>query len=218
MAANSRGIRFGYLQGAFGGLGHLYSPGGGATAKAFEFVPYALDNGRFPAWSRGAEWSASDYRNLLGWASRQHPKPMWALVPDVVADPVSTLDEWARWSDEVGSFGWPLAFAVQDGHLASDVPAGAEVVFVGGTTPWKWASLPMWTASFPRVHVDRVNWPARLWRCLELGVESVDGTGWFRHDRLAGLTEFLKYQNLPQSEQSSIWPAERGAVTAGGVV
>jgi len=50
-----------------------------------------------------------------------------------------------------------------------------------------------------RVHVGRVNQPARLEFLEDLGVESCDGTGWLRGDQmqLSGLVGFLSgHRNL----------------------
>jgi hypothetical protein len=101
---------------------------------------------------------------------------------------------------EAGQYGWPLAFAVQDGMTPSDVPGNAEVVFVGGTTKWKWDTAEMWAKSFPRVHVGRVNEVRRLWQCADLGIEPVDGTGWFRDSedgrRIPQLVGFLEGRRI----------------------
>jgi hypothetical protein len=61
-----------------------------------------------------------------------------------------------------------------------DVPLSADIVFVGGSTCWKWRNAGMFVAQFPRVHVARVNWVDKLEYCERIGVESVDGTGFFR--------------------------------------
>jgi hypothetical protein len=73
--------------------------------------------------------------------------------------------------------------AVQDGMTPADVPKECAVVFVGGTTSWKWRSLPMWASSFSRVHVGRVNSIRLLLMAENAGAESCDGTGWFRDPR-----------------------------------
>jgi hypothetical protein len=75
-----------------------------------------------------------------------------------------------------------------------DVPPETDVVFVGGSFDWKWDNLLMWTRNFPRVHVGRVNTEKRLWMAHEAGVESCDGTGWFRggEKRWAGLENYLR--------------------------
>ena len=65
-----------------------------------------------------------------------------------------------------------------------DVPSEASVVFVGGTMEWKLRNLTMWTSAFDRVHVGAINTFKNLLRCQELGVESCDGTGWFRGPKM----------------------------------
>lgn len=75
---------------------------------------------------------------------------------------------------------WRLAFALQDGMTPADIPDDAVVLFVGGTTKWKWRSLPTWASTGRRVHVGRVNEVERLLICERFGVESVDGTGWMK--------------------------------------
>ena len=186
-----------YWQGVYGGLGHLYSIGG--FRGPYPHLPYALDNGRFPAWSSGKEWSEADYLKLLDKASGAARAPMWALVPDVVGDRPGTLREWAEWAPRLRTRGWPLAFAAQDGMTPDDVPDDADVVFLGGTTEWKQSVIVPWCARFARVHVGRVNTPDMLRYCSEAGAEPCDGTGWFRDPtrtkRIGGLERFLREQS-----------------------
>ncbi len=144
------------------------------------WMPYALDNDAFSAWSKKQTWDVGAWREMLVWAKQSGQAPLWVLVPDVVADRDETLQSWKTYAEEASGYGWPLAFAVQDGMTASDVPPSADLIFIGGTTRWKWKSLPMWTRTFKRVHVGRVNELRRLWTCEDFGVESVDGSGWFR--------------------------------------
>lgn len=178
MLANNTGIRTGYLAGRYPGkIGHLISPG--AERGPFGFCKYACDNGAFgPKGFQEEPWL-----KLLGWAKLSGQAPSWVLVPDVVADREATLANWKTYSPVAARFGWPLAFAVQDGMTAKDVPANAEVVFVGGSTFWKWQTVATWCKAFHRVHVGRVNTYRRLWECHDAGAESTDGTGFMRGDQ-----------------------------------
>lgn len=190
MLANNTGIRTGYMVGRYPGkIGHLFSPGG--QKGPFEFMEYALDNGTF---SSGENWIEGGWLKLMEWAKISGHNPKWALVPDVVADKIGTLKKWDKYYDYVRSFGWPVAFAVQDGMIPTDVPKAADVIFVGGSTAWKWGTLDMWCKSFPRVHVGRVNTYRRLWDCHDAGAESVDGTGWMRGNQVQyrGLMNYLE--------------------------
>lgn len=192
MPSNHGGVTTGYLAGRYPGkVGHLYSPGG--QRGPWSFLPYALDNGAFGAFTAGKPWDAAPWLDLLAWAKLSGRDPMWVLVPDVVGDRDATLNAWSKWSGSAARCGWPLAFAVQDGMTGADVPRDATVVFVGGSTAWKWRTLESWCGSFPRVHVGRVNTYRRLWQCHDAGAESCDGTGWMRGDQkqLAGLRAYL---------------------------
>lgn len=190
MPANNAGLRVGYLAGRFPGkIGHLFSPGD--QKGPYGFMPYCLDNGAF---KRGDGWDEGEWIALLNWARLSGQRPLWALVPDVVADRLRTLRKWELYAPRLAEYGWPLGFAVQDGMEPPDVPAGAEVVFVGGSTAWKWDTVAMWCSAFPRVHVGRVNGYQRLWQCHEAGAESCDGSGWTRGDQrqYRGLLAYLE--------------------------
>ena len=199
MLTNSNSLETGYLAGRYEHrIGHLYSPGG--LRGPYEFMPFALDNGRFPAWSRGQEWDEDAFSGMLDRVRDSRIDPLWVLVPDVVADAEATLREWDKWCSLIAAYSWPLAFAAQDGHTPDDVPAEAAVVFVGGTTEWKRASLHDFCGAFPRVHVGRINTEKWLWECHDAGAESCDGTGWFRGDKvqLAGLRRYLQRSSKGQ--------------------
>jgi hypothetical protein len=181
MPANHSSSLLHYLAGQHPGrLGWLIGPSAVSKTKLRPWMPYALDNDAYSAWFRKREWNADAWRSMLSWAKQSGLRPRWTLVPDVVADKDATIENWHRYAPEAKSWGWPLAFAVQDGMEPTDVPTGADVIFVGGTAEWKWDNLLKWTRNFKRVHVGRVNELQRLWECQAEGVESVDGTGWFR--------------------------------------
>jgi len=196
---------------SYGHVGHLFSPDGWRKPRG---IPYALDNGRYPCWSSGKEWSLENWAKMLQAAKDSEQQPLWALVPDVVADRKQTLlwwDDYAKVVTNPKRFGFKTAFAVQDGMTERDVPESADVVFVGGTTEWKWANLHRWTDNFPRVHVGRVNGWRGLWTCYHAGVESCDGTGWFRggdSKQLQGLHRFLQAmaEMLPVYKQHELYP------------
>lgn len=182
MPANNTGIRVGYLAGRFPGrIAHLFSPGAQRGPFSDIGIEYAIDNGVF---ARGERWDECAFFELLDWAKLSGHNPKWVIVPDVVGDAIRTLRRWELYRERVADYGWPLAFAVQDGMTAADVPAAADVVFVGGSTEWKWRTVAMWCDSFNGVarrcrpvHVGRVNTYRRLWRAHDAGATSCDGTG-----------------------------------------
>lgn len=210
MPANCTGAWVGYLAGRYEGqLGHLYSPG--AQRGPFPFLPYALDNGAYGAFTSKEPWDVHAWRALLGWAQGCGQRPLWALVPDAVGQKAATIDLWHQYAAEVKASGFRPAFAVQDGMLPEDVPADAEVIFVGGGTDWKWATAGMWCAAFPWVHIGRVNTLRWLRVAAKHGARSVDGTGWFRGDKTQaeGLRQFLAEQagETPSMSQQNIFQA-----------
>ncbi len=177
-ANNSCGLVH-YLAGKHEGkVGWIFSPGGFHVPR--HWIPYAVDNGKFSVWSKGAEWQESKFIALLDRCRLSAFKPLWVVVPDEVANRSETLRLWDEWEPRLRKYRWPLAFVVQDGMTPADVPESADVVFVGGTTDWKWRNVERFSYAFPRVHVGRVNWPDKLEFCESVGVESCDGTGWFR--------------------------------------
>lgn len=169
-----------------GKVGWMLSPGAFKSPRSH--LPFALDNGAFSAWKNGTAWESQKWIDFLDKVANSGQSPLWVLVPDKVADRDVTIHLWKLWSPVAAGYGWPLAFAVQDGMTPRDVPCETQVVFVGGTTHWKWRSIPMWTSHFNHVHVGRVTTGERLEIAERNGVESVDGTGFFRgsiHSRQA---------------------------------
>lgn len=192
MPSNNTGWDMGWLSGTYPGrMGWLMAPGGWRQPR--RNLAYALDNGAFPAWINKKPWDEDAFVELIESARTAAYPPSWVVVPDVVTDAKATLESWRQWVPALRDYGWPLAFAVQDGMTQADVPSDAAVIFVGGSTDWKWATVNGWCKHNARVHVGRVNGYDKLWQCHEAGVESCDGTGWFRGDQgqLAGLEQYL---------------------------
>ncbi len=217
--SNATGFRVGQLVERYPGLlGHLFSPG--QQRGPWPEMPYALDNGAWGAFKNGEEWDPVGHLELLMWAKNSGQAPSWALVPDVVGDREGTIAKWHHKHAAVASFGWPLAFAVQDGMTPADVPREAAVVFVGGGTEWKWATVSMWCREFPRVHVGRVNTYRWLRVCEAAGAESIDGTGWFRanENQREGLEQWLQEVTgrAHRANQESLSFADSGDTMAPG--
>lgn len=221
MPANNTGIKIGYLAGKYTGqIAHLLSP---IVAKKkskkkakkkptppgpFPFLgmTYALDNGAWSAFINGEEWNPEPWLDLLIWARNAGQPPRWALVPDQVGDRQGTLALWKQYAPQAAAYGWPLAFAAQNGMTFDDVPAEADVVFLGGDTEWKLSNLTDWCRRFPRVHVGRVNTIKRLRLCGAAGAESCDGTGPARaHDQWEQVQRFLAEQagEIARDDQTS---------------
>lgn len=218
MPANSTGYEFWHpLARETGRLGHLYSPG--AQRGPWTWFPYALDNGAYSCWAPGvncfddAKWERTEpeWRRLLFWAQAAPIQPLWALVPDVPGNAARTIERWAKYAPEVAACKFQLAVAVQDGMMPLDVqrlsPTPA-VIFVGGSTEWKWGTVETWCENFPRVHVGRCNAPERFDWLQERKVESTDGTGMNRGDRkqTRGVEEWCRRHADPKYIDVPLWP------------
>ena len=181
--ANNSAPEFHYLAGKYGQVGWLLGPESINHTKYIgrHWIPLAFDNDAYSV-KEGEQWDEAKWLSMLDKIEAEQLQPEWVLVPDVLGDKRRTLENFFVYRTHIVKPGreWPVAFAVQDGMIPQDVPCTADIIFVGGTTTWKWRTLPMWTECFSRVHVGRVNSPERLQTCQRLGVESVDGTHWFR--------------------------------------
>ena len=139
---------------------------------------------------------------MLFWATATEQRPMWAIVPDRPGDAEQTFQKWSEFVGCVKESGIPTALAVQDGMTVESVKSLSiqpDVICVGGTTKWKWATVELWANSFKRVHLLRCNMPDKLDYLQSLGVESCDGTGWNRGDRrqTEGLERWAKRNANP---------------------
>ncbi len=203
MAANSGNRRWHFWAGKYGNCGHIYSPGGQTGPIIYsitdqsDVLPYGLDNGAWAAFDAGREWDEGAFYKLLDWAGKAEMDPLWIAAPDVITKKVETLKLWDGWAEEIRSRGFKAALVAQDGMTPADIRAAEpDVVFLGGSTTWKWLWLHRICDAHPRVHVGRVNGYNPLLRCYHAGAESCDGTGWFRGDQgqLEMLRRFLDEQ------------------------
>lgn len=179
-----------------GSVGHLFGPKNMGKQALRDWMPFACDNDAFISYTNRTPWDEAAWIKMLERVKLTRLPPLWVLVPDTVGNRAETLEKWHQYSPVAKKYGWPIAFAVQDGMTSSDVPKDSDVIFVGGTDSFKWKSLNHWTDNFPRVHVGRVNRVEMLESCERLGCESVDGTGWFREpsrpDKLIALRRFIE--------------------------
>jgi hypothetical protein len=150
-----------------------------------EGFPFALDNGAWSAYQRGVAWDADAFLRavqLLG------ARADFIIVPDIVGDARRSHKRSMAWFPFLLGHTRTLLLAVQDG-MSEEVLRpylGANVgIFVGGTTPWKLATMGRWGALAHRVgcylHVGRVNTARRIARCAAIGADSFDGSSVTRY-------------------------------------
>lgn len=112
------------------------------------------------------------------------PRPLFVTVPDVVGNAHETRWRFANWYPVLKPFRLPLAYVLQDGEITPPWPLIAAV-FVGGSTAFKVGpEARAFIAEAQRlgkwVHMGRVNTVRRMMYAQQIGVDSVDGSGFAR--------------------------------------
>jgi len=82
MPANNSGLVVGYLAGKYPGrIGWMMSPNDWKSPH--EVIPYHLDNGAFPSFTKGTPWDEAAFYEMLSKTRGMTLKPRWIAVPDV---------------------------------------------------------------------------------------------------------------------------------------
>jgi hypothetical protein len=143
-------------------------------------LAWALDNGAWGAFKAGRAFDGDAFRLVLDrWAHGAD----WIVLPDIVAGGRASLDLSLAWLPEVRETRRLPLLAVQDGMTVDEIGphVGPELgLFIGGSTAWKWQSLPAWgelaRARCAHLHVGRANSAAAIAACIGAGAHSADGT------------------------------------------
>ena len=153
---------------------------------------FAIDNGCFSAWKRGAIWDPAPFLKNLHRCQELGLRPDFAVLPDIVAGGEKSLKRSRGWSVILRELypDIPFYVAVQDGMNPRDhgdeIISIADGIFVGGTTQWKLATMRDW-ARFAHehgmnVHVGRIGTPDRMVLAHNLGIDSIDSTTWVQRN------------------------------------
>ena len=79
MPSNNGGIQIGYMAGKYPNrIGWLLSPDG--WQKPPTWMPYAIDNGAYGAWSNNIPWNEDKFLNHLEKTKTAPKKPLWVVV------------------------------------------------------------------------------------------------------------------------------------------
>ncbi len=190
--------------------GILVTPQGGNSVRKITRSGrvWAADNSAFGAWDQ-----RKFQRMIAKLAYADRSRFLWVACPDVVCDAPATLAKWAEWFPVLSRLKLAVAFVAQDGiEETPDVIPWAEMgaLFIGGSTAWKLgpeaARLAKRAKSLGKlVHMGRVNSETRIKHCLEIGVDTVDGTGFSMFPKLiaSGLAWIDKHTNT--QIQSSVF-------------
>lgn len=162
------------------GYGVMISSNGSIRHWYGEATHIALDNGAYPAWTKGTEWKPDDFLKLLDSVSAWG-KFDFAICPDIVAGGERSLSFSEEWRQKLN--GVPLYLAVQNGMSEAAVLSalpGYKGLFVGGTMQWKLDTAPSWLRLArtldKKCHVGRIGTINNLAYCRHIGVDSVDST------------------------------------------
>lgn len=188
-------------------------------ASRFAAGGWAFDNGVFELYRRGERFEGSVRTqwevlvdSLAGAvADGLVQAPDWCALPDVVANGRASLrrslDALADWQD----CGLRWALVVQDGMAPETLPWDApwDVVFVGGSLPWKLATGASWARAAHEhgrlCHIGRVGTVDRVTWARAAGADSIDSSLplW----AAPKLTGFLAA--LGGNAHGPLWAAER---------
>lgn len=154
-------------------------------------MPLALDNGCYSGFDE------RKFRKMLDDAKHSKCNILWIASPDVVGNARETNNLFEAWYDKLTNFN--IAYVGQDGAEDLDLPFDYfDCLFIGGTTDWKLSESARCLIHHAKhlgkvVHVGRVNSEKRLRYCYRLGVDTVDGSGYFRYKWwfLAQMLQFM---------------------------
>ncbi len=180
------------------GWGLLVSACGALRTEGFS--TYALDNG---AWSAYRNSRPFDENAFLIAVERLGSGAQFIVVPDIVCGGLASLRFSESWLPRIDGVGRRRLLAVQNGMVPADVRGllAADVgIFVGGDTPWKEKTLPLW-GDLARemscyLHVGRVNTARRIRLCQLAGAMSFDGTSASRFSCTLGLLDAARCQGV----------------------
>jgi len=137
---------------------------------------WAADNGCF-----ASRWELKTWSSWL--ETRDQPQTaLFAVVPDVVCDPIGTLKRWQEHYEFVAGLGYRPAFVLQDGATNATIPWDElGCLFIGGSTKYKLSEDARQFISEAKhlgkwVHMGRVNSQKRIELAVGWGCDSADGT------------------------------------------
>lgn len=138
------------------------------------------------------------FRMLEKYAA-QSSEIKWVCCPDKVGDWVETRRLFDVWSTRIKSFGYKLAYVLQDGQPVNEIPWGVlSCIFLGGTDSFKLSKYALEICSKgiemgKHVHVGRVNSVTRLSKFWKY-CHSFDGSNYSRWSR-ASMPRLIAYYN-----------------------
>lgn len=165
------------------GIGACVSP---TTKKHFDsYLFYFLDNGAFKYWLKGEPFKERPFFNLIEKSLKSGKRADFLVLPDLIGRGKESLEFSASYAEKLKGIEIPFALALQDGMEEGEVRDFVscycvEVLFVGGTTRWKWETAPKWVRLAEELgikcHIGRVPSVKRIYQARKLGAHSIDST------------------------------------------
>lgn len=185
--------------------GALYTPRGGGhhMQQVYDLgMRWALDNGCFKVY---------EPNKIIGMMAkfRDVPGCLFMVVPDVVGSHDETLLLFRAWLGTVQSFGYPVAFVLQNGATVNSVPYDSvDALFIGGDNEFKYSDVCREIVAEGKrrckwIHCGRVNSITRIRYMKSIGCDSFDGTGYTRYFDSA--TQSHKPHYITRLRQMNLW-------------
>lgn len=169
---------------ASAGVGRVMTPDARAVPGVDE--PWGLDNGAFARWKRGEPWfPVEPFLAHVEWGLAQGSAPRWAVLPDLIAEGMRSLDFSLGWLGSGRLPRWPWYLAVQDGMEPGGVEravrgTGVAGLFIGGSSAFKVETCERWVSVASAIGVpchwgraSRLSWATHA---SEIGCGSCDTT------------------------------------------
>ena len=185
-------------------------------------LPFALDNGAYGDWVHKRTFDEVAFLEHVELVLLAGFRPDFIVVPDIVAAGVESLRFSLDWLPRLKPMvGAPLYLAVQDGMTRDDVWPHLGLVsglFVGGTDPWKKATVGAWTQLAHEhgllCHLGRAGTYGKVRLAIEVGVDSIDSSlplmsQQFFNDFLAALRGEAKPTKYSKRRQLDLWSSEQ---------
>lgn len=170
-------------------VGRLVIPRDGTNPKAVsgDERPWAIDNGVLSGFKPHIFLALLErFRGVNGCLFVAAPDVVERTPSGIMGDAAKTLEQFHRWATVIRAFGYPVALVAQDGIRLSDVPwDDLDAIFIGGGDTFKTAKVTRDIVAVARAkgkhaHMGRVAGPQRYWHAQEIGIQSIDSSGFSR--------------------------------------
>jgi len=173
------------------------------------FPYYCLDNGAYGAWRSGRKYDPKPFEASLKRFLEHERKPDFAVIPDIVAGGIKSLEHSISWLDKLPKEG-QYYLAVQDGMTLDDLDdislKRIHGLFVGGTLKWKIKTGELWVkyahSKNIRCHIGRAGTFNRIIWASRINADSIDSMSWARNDSYHILENAQTQSNLAETKVS----------------